>query len=159
MCVLASNEFLQKGFEGRIFITVQYDKNILHETSSSETWRNTQNSMLNRIHRTNSGDPLLLPGEKCFLSQSQIYVDMHWGSGYPADSGQLTADSAYVHLTNQRLILLRNPVSKGSFSSLHFLLTHVHEGKMKQPWFGANMFDFIALPVSPHVSFTSYMLK
>jgi len=89
--------------------------------------------------------PVPLPGEKIFLEQDKVSLVLDMGGGYPGNAGTFKADGG-IFLTNQRVIFISRP-SLEHFKSLSIPLLNLKEGKLQQPWFGANYYQAVVTPV------------
>ncbi|RIA93506.1 hypothetical protein C1645_762169 [Glomus cerebriforme] len=89
--------------------------------------------------------PVPLPGEKILLEQGKVSLVLDMGGGYPGNAGTLKADGG-IYLTNQRVIFISRPLLD-HFKSLSIPLLNLKEGKLQQPWFGANYYQAIVTPV------------
>jgi len=86
-----------------------------------------------------------LPGEKVFFSQEKTSVVLDMGGGYPGNPGTYKAEGiAYV--TNQRVVFVSRP-ALAHFKSLSIPLMNLREGRLQQPWFGANYYQAFVHPV------------
>ncbi|CAG8486970.1 7550_t:CDS:2 [Ambispora gerdemannii] len=84
--------------------------------------------------------PLPLPEEEFFFSKKKVSLALELGSnGYPGNGGQLKADGI-IHITNQRPTVEH-------LKSLSIPLKNLRDGKLAQPWFGANYYTATVLPV------------
>ncbi|CAG8483252.1 10027_t:CDS:2 [Funneliformis mosseae] len=89
--------------------------------------------------------PVPLPGEKIILEQDKVSLVFDMGGGYPGNAGTYKADGG-IFLTNQRVIFISRPTLQ-HFKSLSVPLLNMKEGKLQQPWFGANYYQAIVTPV------------
>lgn len=70
-----------------------------------------------------------------------------WGGGYPANCGEFIVKTGTLFLTNQRVIYLPTP-PQAHFVSLSVPILHVKNGQIHQPWYGANYFQALVVPVA-----------
>ncbi|CAG8487184.1 2005_t:CDS:2 [Acaulospora morrowiae] len=89
--------------------------------------------------------PVPLPGEKYLFSQEKVVFELDLGGGYPGNPGTYKADGN-IFITNQRIIFVSQP-SLSYFKSLSIPILNMKEGKLQQPWFGANYYQGLVIPV------------
>ncbi|CAG8488420.1 11064_t:CDS:2 [Scutellospora calospora] len=95
--------------------------------------------------------PVPLPGEKILFRQEKVNFLLEIGgpyyliSGYPGNPGDFKAEGN-IFITNQRVIFISRP-SLPDFKSLSIPLLNLREGKLQQPWFGANYYQANLMPV------------
>ncbi|CAG8635818.1 102_t:CDS:2 [Racocetra persica] len=89
--------------------------------------------------------PVPLPGEKILFSQEKVSLLLDLGGGYPGNPANYKADGN-IFITNQRVIFISRPTLP-NFQSLSIPLLHLKEGKLQQPWFGANYYEACLIPV------------
>jgi len=88
--------------------------------------------------------PVPLPGEKFLFEQNKVSLVLDMGGGYPGNATTIKADGG-IFLTNQRVVFISRP-SLEHFKSLSIPLPNLKEGKLQQPWFGANYYQAIVTP-------------
>ncbi|CAG8589021.1 4142_t:CDS:2 [Paraglomus brasilianum] len=87
-----------------------------------------------------------LPGEKVFFSQEKTSVALDMGGGYPGNPGGIYKGEGIIYVTNQRAVFVSRP-AVAHFKSLSIPLMNLREGKLQQPWFGANYYQALVHPV------------
>ncbi|KAG9295478.1 hypothetical protein G9A89_013507 [Geosiphon pyriformis] len=90
-------------------------------------------------------NPVPLPGEQIFTSIKKVSLNLVMGAGYPGDGAVYKADGN-IFITNHRVIFISRP-SLDHFKSLSIPLMNIREGSFQQPWFGANYYKCIVIPV------------
>ncbi|CAG8625717.1 2188_t:CDS:10, partial [Ambispora leptoticha] len=75
----------------------------------------------------------------------KVSLVLEFGSGYPGNGGQLKAEGV-IHITNQRVIFLSKPTVE-HLKSLSIPLKNLRDGKLVQPWLGANYYTATVIPV------------
>jgi len=89
--------------------------------------------------------PVPLPGEKILSEQNKVSLVLDMGGSYPGNAETYKADGI-IYLTNQRVIFISRPILE-HFKSLSVPLLNLKEGKFQQPWFAANYYQAIVIPV------------
>ncbi|RHZ57720.1 hypothetical protein Glove_384g63 [Diversispora epigaea] len=91
-------------------------------------------------------NPVPLPGEKVLFRQEKTTLNLDLGGEYPGNPNNNYKAEGITFITNQRIIFISRPTLP-HFKSLSIPLLNLKEGKLQQPWFGANYYQAIVIPV------------
>ncbi|CAG8493153.1 15168_t:CDS:2 [Cetraspora pellucida] len=90
-------------------------------------------------------NPVPLPSEKILFSQEKVSLLLDLGGGYPGNPSNYKADGN-IFITNQRVLFISRPPLH-NFQSLSVPILNLKDGKLQQPWFGANYYEAYLMPV------------
>ncbi|KAI9208863.1 uncharacterized protein BJ171DRAFT_577210 [Polychytrium aggregatum] len=90
--------------------------------------------------------PNTVPGEKFYFSQDKVSFSYLSGNGYPGSGDCFMSPSGKVYVSNVRVVYVANP-SQPNFHSFSAPLHNIRNGKLQQPWLGANFYEAHAYPV------------
>ncbi|KAJ3102712.1 hypothetical protein HDU97_000325 [Phlyctochytrium planicorne] len=91
-------------------------------------------------------EPMLIAGERSVFVQDGVMMDYVTGNGYPGQGHHYYSPKGKLHLTSRRIIYIP-PAPQHYFDTLTIPLPNLQEGKLIQPWFGANKYEAVCLPV------------
>ncbi|KAI8846094.1 hypothetical protein BC829DRAFT_399222 [Chytridium lagenaria] len=91
-------------------------------------------------------EPVLIQGERTFFTQDGVMMDYLSGNGYPGQGHHYYCVKGKLYLTNRRVIYVP-PKPQAFFDTLTVPLPNLQEGKLVQPWFGANRYEGVCVPV------------
>ncbi|KAJ3111412.1 hypothetical protein HDU96_005738 [Phlyctochytrium bullatum] len=101
---------------------------------------------INAAQLTDEREPIYIAGERSFLVQDGVVMDYLTGNGYPGQGHHYFSPKGKIFLTNRRVIYVP-PRPQAFFDTLTIPLPNLQEGKLIQPWWGANRYEAVCVPV------------